>query len=243
MPIYFRPLFALSTACAMLFALLIGLGVWQLQRLHWKLALIEQVNRNMHARPVQLGGGGHLEWEPETNYLRVLVGGRFVNSKEAYIFGIGPEGGPVYHVIVPFLTDNGEMYLVDRGIVPRDLRNPATRPAGIRNAETKVVGIWRWAEAPGAFTPKPDLAKRLWYFKDVGAIARADGIKLWEPPGLIEADATPNPGGWPRGGQTVVAFRNEHLQYAITWFLMAAGLLGVYLAYHVSKGRLGLRRP
>ena len=59
---------------------------------------------------------------------------------------------------------------------------------------------------------------------------------------LIEADTTPNPGGWPRGGQTVVTFRNEHLQYAITWFLMAAALLGVYLAYHVSRGRLGFSR-
>ena len=49
-----------------------------------------------------------------------------------------------------------------------------------------------------------------------------------------------NPGGWPKGGQTVVTFRNEHLQYAITWFALAAGLLAVYLAYHRSRGRLGL---
>lgn len=59
---------------------------------------------------------------------------------------------------------------------------------------------------------------------------------------LIEADATPNLGGWPKGGQTEVNFRNEHLQYAITWFLMAAGLLGVYFAYHVSQGRLSFGR-
>jgi surfeit locus 1 family protein len=57
---------------------------------------------------------------------------------------------------------------------------------------------------------------------------------------IVEADATPNPGGWPKGGQTVVTFRNEHLQYAITWFALAAGLLAVYLAYHRSRGRLGL---
>ena len=55
---------------------------------------------------------------------------------------------------------------------------------------------------------------------------------------MIEADATPNPGGWPKGGQTVVSFRNEHLSYAVTWFGLAAGLIGVYLAYHMSKGRL-----
>jgi surfeit locus 1 family protein len=55
---------------------------------------------------------------------------------------------------------------------------------------------------------------------------------------VIEADATPNPGGWPEGGKTVVDFPNNHLQYAITWFGLAAGLIGVYFAYHVSKGRL-----
>ena len=240
---YFRPLPALTIACTLLFAFLIALGVWQLHRLQWKLGLIAEVNRNMHVKPVPFGDGGHLYWETETDYLHVTGTGRFDNSKEAYVFAIGPEGGPVYHVIVPFRTTDGEMYLVDRGIVPRDMKNPATRPAGIQNATTTVTGIWRWAEAPGAFTPKPDLAHRIWYFKDVWGIARADGIKLWEPAGgLIEADATPTPGGWPRGGQTVVTFRNEHLQYAITWFLMAAALVGVYLAFHVSRGRLGLKR-
>jgi surfeit locus 1 family protein len=58
---------------------------------------------------------------------------------------------------------------------------------------------------------------------------------------LLEADATPKPGGWPQGGQTQVTFRNEHMQYALTWFGLAAALIGVYLAYHIQKGRLTLR--
>jgi surfeit locus 1 family protein len=176
-------------------------------------------------------------------YRRVTLRGRFDNGKEAYIYGIGVEGAPVYHVVVPFELDDGRALLVDRGIVPRDLRNPALRPDGIDNNETKVIGVWRWGDAPGAFTPPPDAAQRIWYVRDVAAIAKADGVTL-AAPALLEADATPNPGGWPKGGQTVVTFRNEHLQYAITWFLMAAGLLGVYLAYHASRGRLafGTRR-
>ena len=105
-----------------------------------------------------------------------------------------------------------------------------------------MVGVWRVPDAPGWFTPAPDRAHRIWYSRDVASIARADGVKP-AAPALIEADATPNPGGWPKGGQTVVAFRNEHLQYAVTWFLMAAGLLVVYIAYHVSRGRLGLEAP
>jgi surfeit locus 1 family protein len=238
MRFHFRPYPGITTAVAILLALLIGLGVWQLQRLQWKLGLIAQVNANLTAPPVSLDRA--LALGAAAQYRRVTLQGRFDNAREAYIYGIGPEGAPVFHVIVPFTTDTGRVLLVDRGIVPRDMKNPATRPGSIRNGEAKVVGVWRTPETGGAFTPPPDLAKRIWFSHDLAAIARADRVTLAAPV-IVEADATPNPGGWPRGGQTVVTFRNEHLQYAITWFLMAAGLLGVYLAYHVSKGRLGLQ--
>ena len=233
--IRFRPLLGVTIAAAILFAFLVWLGVWQLERLQWKLGLIDQVNRNLTAAPVSLDTA--LSFGPDAQYRRVALAGHFDNGKEAYIYGLGVGGVPVYHVVVPFKTDDGRTLLVDRGIVPRDLRNPALRPDGIDNRETKVAGVWRTGDAPGTFTPRPDLANRIWYARDVAAIAKADGIVLAAPV-LIEADATPNPGGWPKGGQTVVTFRNEHLQYAITWFLMAAGLLGVYIAYHVTAGRL-----
>ncbi len=231
----FRPLPGITLAAAILFAFLCGLGVWQLQRLQWKLALIDRVNRNLTAPPVDLDD--ILALGKDAEYRRVTLHGRFDNAKETYIYGIGLQGAPVFHVVTPLRTDDGREFLVDRGVVPRDLKDPATRPEGIVAGETAITGVWRWGEAPGAFTPPPEPARRIWFVRDVAAIARADGLHL-AAPALIEADATPNPGGWPKGGQTVVTFRNEHLQYAITWFLMAAGLLGVYIAYHVSKGRL-----
>lgn len=237
MPISFRPLPALSIACAILLAVLVSLGVWQLQRLHWKLGLIDLIDRNMHARPLSLNDRAIPIHKFDTEYLHVTLTGRFDNSKEAYVYGIGPLGAPIFHVVVPLTSHSGAKFLVDRGIVPRDMRNPATRPAGVSVGEVKVVGFWRWAEAPGAFTPRPDLHNRIWYSRDVLSIARADNIVL-AAPAVIEADATPNRGGWPKGGQTEVNIRNDHLQYAITWFLMAAALVGVYLAYHVSQGRL-----
>ena len=78
----------------------------------------------------------------------------------------------------------------------------------------------------------------MWFARDVSAIAAADGVTL-RAPVVVEADATPNPGGWPKGGQTVVSLPTNHLQYAITWYLMALGLIAVYLVYHRQKGRLG----
>jgi surfeit locus 1 family protein len=235
MSVSFRPLPALTVVCTILFAGLIALGVWQLQRLQWKLGLIAEVNRNMVSEPLTLDQA--LAMRGAAQYHRVRLFGHFDNAKEAYVFGTGLQGVPVFHVVVPFATNGGGTLMVDRGIVPRDLRDPATRTRGLIQGETMVVGVWRVPDPPGAFTPPPDMGQRIWFSRNVAGMARLNHQVLAADV-LIEADATPNPGGWPKGGQTEVNFRNEHLQYAITWFLMAAGLLGVYFAYHVSQGRL-----
>jgi surfeit locus 1 family protein len=236
--ITFRPLPALTFVCAVLFSSLIALGVWQLDRLQWKLGLIAEVHRNLAAPPVSLGEA--LKLGARAQYRRVGLDGRFDNAKETYLFGTDDAGAPVYHVITPFGTSGGTL-LVDRGVVPKTRLDPATRHAGQIAGQTRVVGVWRTPDPPGWFTPAPDTAHRIWYAHDLAAIARADGIVLAAPV-IVEADATPNPGGWPKGGQTRVVFRNEHLQYAITWFALAAVLLGVYIAYHVSRGRLGRKK-
>lgn len=239
MAIRFQPYPGFTVMVAIMIAILIGLGVWQVQRLHWKLDLIATMNRKMHAAPVAVDGGtgAPFAWLPQNDYARVSLQGRFDNAKEAYVFATGPGGSPVYHVLTPFTTDAGHTYLVDRGAVPMEKRDPASRAQGQIEGETHIVGIWRTPDGPGLFTPPPDLAHRIWYSRDLKAIAANDHVVLTAPV-VIEADATPNPGGLPKGGQTVVDLPNNHLSYAITWFGLAAGLFGVYLAYHMSKGRL-----
>jgi len=238
MAVSFRPYPGLTIAAVIMTAILIGLGVWQVNRLHWKLDLIATMDRKMHAPPIAVDGASPaFAWVPQNDYARVALNGRFDNSKEAYVFTTGPEGVPVYHVLTPLMTDAGHIYLVDRGMVPLDKRDPASRAQGQIEGETHVIGIWRTPDDPGPFTPAPDLAHRVWYARDVKAIAASDHVSLAAPV-VIEADAAPNPGGWPKGGQTVVDLPNNHLSYAVTWFGLAAGLIGVYLAYHISKGRL-----
>jgi len=235
----FRPLPGLTIACALMFALLCALGTWQLERLQWKLALIARVNSHMAAAPVTLDQ--ILGMPPdEAQYRHVTLAGRFENDKEAYAFGTDAAGVPVYHVLTPFKTDDGRILMVDRGVVPEEKRDPKTRAAGNVAGETKVTGVWRLPDPPGLFTPAPNLAKRLWFSRDVAAMAAADHVRLAAPV-VIEADAKPNPGGLPRGGQTVVSFRNQHLSYAITWYGLALVLLGVWLAYHISRGRIALK--
>lgn len=240
--LYFRPLPGVTIAVTILFAILIGLGVWQLQRLHWKEGLLAAIDHSLHAAPLRIDGKVFVLEGPPTPYIRVTGRGTFDYAKEAYLFASDREGDPGYHVIVPFTLVNGQVYLVDRGYVPKEKLVPSTRSQGQISGIQTVTGLTRVNDGPGLFTPPPDPAHRIWFSRDAAAIARADGIHLAYT-GMIEADAAPNPGSWPKGGQTIIDIPNNHLQYAITWFLMAAALLGVYLAYHVSRGRLGLRKP
>jgi len=239
MRIHFRPLPVLTLFATLGFALLVSLGVWQIHRLHWKLGLIAEVNRSMHLPPVSLDAALALGGKAE--YRKVALTGHFENAKEAYVYTTGPHGMPVYHVLTPFVTDGGRTLMVDRGMVLPELRNPKKREAGQLQGERRIIAVWRTPDAPGLFTPKPDIAHRIWFSRNVEAIATADHVKLAAPV-LLEADAAPNPGGWPKGGQTVVHLRNHHLEYAGTWFGLAVALLGIYLSYHIRYGRLTFGR-
>ena len=234
--IRFRPMLAPTLWFLPALLVLVGLGVWQVQRLHWKEALIASVEDGMTARAVPIAeavrnGPEAAEWH------HVQVGGHFLHDKEQYVFAEGPRNAVGVQVITPLVQDDGTTVLVDRGFVPEVLHDPRARPQGQLSGEVSVTGVLKLSQKPGMFTPAPNLGTRLWFVKDVPGIAKAMGVQA--PPYLIEADATPNPGGWPLGGQTVVDFPNDHLQYAITWFGLALALTGVYLVYHARQNRLG----
>jgi surfeit locus 1 family protein len=237
MTLRFRPLLGFSVLCGFMLAALLWLGVWQLERLQWKVALIADINRNLTLAPISFDRALAMGAE-QAQYRRVAVEGRFENSKESYVYTTGPHGLPVYHVLTPLLFADGRAVMIDRGFVLPALRDPETRKAGERVGVQHLVGVWRTPDRPGPFTPPPDLANRTWYARDLSGMAKADGIAL-AAAAIIEADNMPNPGGWPEGGQTVVNLPNDHLQYAITWFLLALALSVVYLAYHRARGRLG----
>lgn len=238
--LYFRPVPSLTAVFAVMLALLVGLGLWQIQRLHWKLALIRTVHAHMTGPALSLHQALAMGFA-KAEYHRVALVGHFENRKEAYVYTVTAER-PVYHVLTPFIVagEGGRAIMVDRGYIPLALKNPKTRLAGELKGTVRIVGIWRHSYSPGLFTPAPDLKAREWFIRDAQGIARADGVRLIAPV-LLDADAAPNPGGWPKGGQTVVHFHNEHLGYAITWFALALGLLGVYVLYHLNQGRLEWR--
>ena len=239
---YFKPLLTPTLWLIPLLVILCGLGTWQIQRLHWKEGLLAKIHVGLTAPPAPLRDvlpaldPTHID---DADYRRVKVHGLFENGEEILFFTTGDEGTPVYHILTPFLMDDGHTLLIDRGAVPIDLP-PSQWRKGDLNGARDVVGIIREPAAPNWFTPPIDTAKRIVHTRDPDTLAKAFGLKNIFPM-FLEADATPNPGGWPQGGVTVVDLPNNHLQYAITWFGLALGLLGVYLAYHSSRGHFGLR--
>jgi surfeit locus 1 family protein len=218
-------------------AVLIALGSWQLERRAWKLALIAEMQARLTAPEIALDA---LPDGPARDYRRVVVSGRFDHAKEVYWLTTGPEpeGEPGYHVITPLLREDGPAILIDRGFVPVALRDALNRPQGQAEGPVTIKGILRESQPAGLFTPPDDPGRRLIYARNIPRIAAEIGLAPVMPV-FIEADAAANPGGYPLGGQTVLALRNEHLQYALTWFGLAAALVIVYLLYHRSRGRLG----
>lgn len=227
-----RPAWALALFGLLALAGIAGLtalGIWQLERRVWKLDLIERVDARIHASPVPAPGPE--AWASVSaasdEYRRVGVRGRFLNDREALVQAVSDLGGGFW-VMTPLVTDRGFTVLVNRGFVPPDKRDPATRAEGQPQGTVSVTGLLRLTEPKGGFLRSNDPAAGRWYSRDVAAIAAATGLEQ-AAPYFIDADSTRNPGGWPVGGLTVVSFPNSHLGYALTWFALDLMLIGAVL--------------
>jgi surfeit locus 1 family protein len=233
--------FAATAAAVLAFAGFLTLGVWQLQRLAWKEALIATVDARVSAAPA--APPGPRDWPrlaPDAYaYRHVRVSGVFDNSRETLVQAV-TEAGPGFWVLTPLRADRGYQVLVNRGFVPAELAAPAARRAGEISGPTTVTGLLRPSEPHGGFLRANRPAAGRWYSRDVAEIARARGV-AGAAPYFIDADATPNVGGWPRGGLTVIRFRNSHLAYALTWFALA-GMTALWGAWPLVERLRAHRR-
>ena len=240
-----RGLVAPAIATVVGAGLLVGLGQWQLQRLAWKEGLIAAVTTRVHAAPVD--APPESEWSrlnpADYEYRRVRLAGVFDYDKQVLVFRPlaeprGRYGGPGYLAMAPLRLADGATVLVNRGFVPDAKKGATTRPVG---GETTVLGLMRASETRNWFTPADDPAAGQWYTRDIAAIARADGLTRVAP-FFVDADAGPDPAALPEGGETILDFPNNHFSYALTWFGMAAALVGVFIAYSVGRLREGERK-
>ncbi|RWR31316.1 SURF1 family protein [Sinirhodobacter populi] len=204
-----------------------SLGIWQVNRLHWKLDLIARVDSRIHADPVPAPGPS--DWPDLTaenaEYRRVELHGTFLNQDEVQIY-TPSDWGPGYWVLTPLQREDGTIVMINRGVVPEAFRDPATRPAP--EGEQTVIGLLRISESHGwLFSRQSDPAARTWYRRDIGSITQTLGLAD-AAPYFVDQELT-DPQGWPRGGRTVVSFRNSHLSYALTWFALTALVLGAWI--------------
>lgn len=224
-------LLGLALLGAILFA---ALGVWQVERRAWKIDLIQRVEARVHAAPAPLPApatwGGITERTDA--YRRILATGTFDHGAETRVLAVTELGGGFW-ILTPLRTDLG-IVLVNRGFVPDALRDPGSRVAGQVGGRVTVTGLLRMSEPGGGFLRTNDPAADRWYSRDVAAIAAARHLGPVAP-FFIDADARPNPGGYPVGGLTVIRFANSHLVYALTWF----GLAGICIvaAYLLLRKR------
>ncbi|TNB47859.1 SURF1 family protein [Martelella lutilitoris] len=209
------------------FVCLILLGNWQVRRLHWKEGLLATIEARLASPPVPLadietmaGDGADIRYRP------VTVTGTFDHDRERHYFATF-EGLSGYYVYTPLRLEDGRIVFVNRGFVPFDRKNAATRAEGQVEGPVTIAGLSRerLPEKPSFLVPENDLSKNIFYWKDLDAMAASAGLGAETVlPFFIDAGDAANPGGLPVGGVTRISFPNNHLQYAITWYGLAAVL-------------------
>ena len=213
----------------------LGLGIWQLERRVWKLDLIARVDQRIHAAVVD--APAPKDWSglnaADYEYRHVRLNGRFEGHANTLVQAVTDLGGG-YWVLTPMRTDSGFVVLVNRGFIPQERRAEFERESGGSTAPETVEGLLRVSEPGGGFLHSNDPAAKRWYSRDVVAIAKARGLTDVAPY-FVDAGAS-GAESWPRGGLTVVNFRNSHLVYALTWFALAA-MLAIALARPIFASR------
>ena len=221
-----RPRLWLTVLSLTAFALLIVLGVWQIERRAWKLALIDRVEQRVHApaQPIPAPASWPAVSAANDEYRHVSLKGRFLHDRETLVQAVTEEG-PGYWVLTPLQRNDGTVVLVNRGFVPSDRRDASTRQNGNPDGPVEITGLLRMTEPNGGFLRNNVPQHNRWYSRDVAAIAASHGLHDVAP-FFVDADAGSQSAGGPIGGLTVVRFPNNHLIYALTWFALAFMLAG-----------------
>ncbi len=232
-------LLALAACAVLAFGGLVALGTWQLYRLQWKLALIERVDQRVHAAPVPAPDPAR--WPAITaesdEYRHVRLSGTFLYKLSTKVQA-STELGSGYWLLTPLREADGNVVLVNRGFIRTNA--PVRAPEDARQVST-VTGLLRISEPGGGFLRDNNPATDRWYSRDVRAIAAARGL-THVAPYFVDADAGQETGpAAPVGGLTVIAFHNNHLLYALTWYALALMVAGASLL--VAREERKRRKP
>lgn len=204
-------------------AILIGLGVWQAQRMGWKQDVLAQIEARITQAPVALP----TDPDPETQkYLAVEMDG-VIDANHLRVLVSRKQVGAGYRIISPFNTSQGRV-LLDRGFI-----RAADEVPSPEDAPVTVSGNLHWPQETDKYTPSPDLDENIWFARDVEAMAELLDTRpiliVLRSASVSDAPVTPFP-------VDIVGIPNDHLQYAITWFSLAFIWLAM-TAYFLTRGR------
>ncbi|MCZ2157884.1 SURF1 family protein [Bartonella sp. 220] len=224
------------------FLLFSALGVWQIQRLNWKTNLITSANQRVHLPPIKAPPQN--QWRDVTfekdEYRPVVITGKFLTDKNIFVTAVA-QNTTGYWVLTPLQTADNTLTFVNRGFIPMDARqnfqnaeqshtDASPQQYSAKNTEqTTVIGLLRMSEKNGFFPRKNNPDTNLWYTRDLPAMAQKLGLSSVAPYFIDAGKKTAPQKSLPIAGLTVVHFRNNHLVYALTWFTLAAGVLGGFL--------------
>lgn len=233
---------SLAAFCALL--VLIGLGTWQVKRLHWKEALIARVNTRIASVPVPLDQlisvmPDQKGRDDDPEYSPITVEGTFLHEHEFFYYAT-LNGKIGWHLYTPVKLDDssGKFLFINRGFLPDALKQQKTRPSTLTRGVQKITGLFRWPdfEKPNQFIPDNDLEAGIFFWRDLSTMRTAARLSADTVlPFFVYADKQPDT--LPVGSVTIVKFPNSHLAYAITWYGLALTLLGVYMALLISRAR------
>lgn len=231
---------AAAIATIVAIAVLVGLGLWQIERKAWKEALIDTLTRRLSAPATDLPP--RTAWtkldSDQEEFRHVTFSAEFLAGRDALVYSSGSSlrndaAGAGYWVFTPARLAGGSVVVINRGFVPQERKDEMSASAGL----VDVVGVMRWPEKRGTFTPKDDPAHNLWFARDPAAMASEKG---WGDiaPFYIEMESPAPPSGLPRPAALSVNLPNNHQSYVVTWFGLAAALAVIFVIWAARELRM-----
>jgi len=245
------PRLGFSLFTLVMVAAFIGLGVWQLQRRVEKHALIAALTERLAAAPVPLPPvATWISLNAERDeFRRVHFRAAFGAGADVMVYSAGSAvrddvSGPGTWAFIPARLPGGEIVVVNAGFVQNTMQDRAQQDRAVAHLgiseATDLVGYIRFPESAGLLTPAANLEKRLWFARDHLAMAHAlgwgDGGKTIAP-FYIDLEQPVPPSGIPKPGPLQVHLKDDHLQYAVTWFALAGAVVIAFGVWFAGRRR------
>lgn len=222
---------------AIMFCILLGLGIWQLHRLNIKNALLTDIYSKIESPPTAfLGDVSNLQ---EMRYRQYTLLGNFLYEKSMYLYGGNPSNNSEqgYFVITPFVVAGNNMHiLINRGWISLSKAKTFLQRT-TQDRVTKITTVFMVPNQVSIFSPDNDLKRNIWFYMDMENMSKFTGciIEKGFYMTLVQKDKESQGLVQPSIQSFFMYIKNDHLIYAITWFSLGFGLLCVYFAYHRYK--------